>query len=156
VNPISKITHAITHPVQTATAVADQAFGVAASGVRTTMRLIDRAAGQVRPTTEAPPPPRAPEHAPAKQATTRKTAAKRAPSARAATAGPALLQPETAEDDDLRTPSGIPAADEAYNPDTIETDLHQPGTEPLMDPATVKAARSEAEVKQRAAEVDKN
>ena len=53
---------------------------------------------------------------------------------------------ETIEDDDLRTPSGIPAADEGHNPDTSETNLHQPGTEPLMDPATVKAVASESDV----------
>ena len=160
-NPISKVTNAITHPVQTATTVAGQALGVAASGVRTTMRLIDRAAGQGGTTTAPEPPDPAPEAAPAKKTpakkATKKPAAKKAPSARAATAGPALSQDarEAAGDDDVRTPSGIPAADEAYNPDTAETDLHQPGTEPLMDPATVKSVKSETEVLQKAAEVDK-
>jgi hypothetical protein len=164
-NPISKVTSAITHPVQTATTVAGQALGVAASGVRTTMRLIDRAAGQGGTTTAPEPPDPAPEAAPAKQAAkkppakkaAKKPAAKKAPSARAATAGPALSQDarEAAGDDDVRTPSGIPAADDAYNPDTAETDLHQPGTEPLMDPATVKSVKSETEVMQKAAEVDK-
>jgi hypothetical protein len=181
VNPISKVTSAIAHPVQTATTVTSQALGVAAAGARTTMRLIDRAAGQGRagdpgptwsPTTEATPPTATTTEAPAKKSPAKKspakkpsarkssagkTTAKKAPSARAATAGPALAQtnPAPSEDDDLRTPSGIPAADEAHNPDTAETDLHQPGTEPLMDPATVKSARSEAEVMQRAADVDK-
>jgi hypothetical protein len=182
VNPISKVTSAVAHPIQTATTVASHALGVAASGARTTMRIIDRAAGQGRagspgptwsPTPEATPPPAPPaspapatkgpakkaatKKAPAKKSPARKTAAKKAPSARAATAGPALsrTERESVEADDLRTPSGIPAADEAHNPDTAETDLHQPGTEPLMDPATVKAAKSEAEVMQRAAEVDK-
>jgi hypothetical protein len=160
-NPISKVTNAITHPVQTATTVAGQALGVAASGVRTTMRLIDRAAGQGGTTSAPAPPVPAPEAAPAKKTpakkATKKPAAKKAPSARAATAGPALSRAdrEAAGDDDLRTPSGIPAADEAYNPDTAETDLHQPGTEPLMDPATVKSVKSETEVLQKAAEVDK-
>lgn len=165
-NPISKVTNAISHPVQTATSVAGQALGVAASGVRTTMRLIDRAAGQGGTATAPAPPVPAPEAAPAKKAPAKKTAAKKAtkkpaakkaPSARAATAGPALSQAdrEAAGDDDVRTPSGIPAADEAYNPDTAETDLHQPGTEPLMDPATVKSVKSETEVMQKAAEVDK-
>ena len=55
----------------------------------------------------------------------------------------------------MRTPSGISAADEGYNPDTAETDLHQPGTEPLMDPATVKSIKSESEVMQKAADTDK-
>jgi len=53
------------------------------------------------------------------------------------------------------TPSGIPAAGEGFNPDTTDTDLHQPGTEPLMDPATVKSVASESEVLRRAADTDK-
>jgi hypothetical protein len=35
------------------------------------------------------------------------------------------------------------------------TDLQQPGTEPLMDPATVNAVKSESETMQRAADPDK-
>jgi hypothetical protein len=171
VNPISKATSAILHPRRTATTVAGQAFGVAAAGVRTTMRIIDRAAGVGRED-DAPAAPataassaqvRPDDHAAAKKATVKKkapakkTAAKKAPSARAATVGPALSQPalEAIEDDELRTPSGIPAADVGHNPDTAETDLYQPGTEPLMDPATVKAVKSESEVMQRAADTDK-
>src|SRR5215212_7932404 len=48
VNLISKATNVIIHPVRTATSVAGQTMGVAAAGARTTMRIIDRAAGQVR------------------------------------------------------------------------------------------------------------
>jgi hypothetical protein len=180
VNPISKATSAIFHPRRTATTVASQALGAASAGVRTTMRIIDRAAGVAREDDATPAPAttesvsqvgpsngaaaktapakKAPaKKAPAKKAPARKTVAKKAPSARAATVGPALSQPalEAIEDDELRTPSGIPAADEGHNPDTADTDLHQPGTEPLMDPATVKAAKSEAEVMQRAADTDK-
>ena len=199
-NLISKATSAIIHPVQTATSLAGQTMGVAAAGARTTMRIIDRAAGQVRrdssdvwsatdpastsaatqgaaetsATPEAtlvePAARKAPARKPAprktsakktsaKKTSPKKGAAKRAPSARAATVAPALALARNAEngteDDDVRTPSGIPAADEGYNPDTAETDLHQPGTEPLMDPATVKAIKSEAEVMQRAADPDK-
>ena len=47
-NLISKATSVIIHPVRTATSVAGQTMGVAAAGARTTMRIIDRAAGQVR------------------------------------------------------------------------------------------------------------
>ncbi|TGN64738.1 hypothetical protein EXE59_12800 [Nocardioides eburneiflavus] len=65
---------------------------------------------------------------------------------------PALGLTEAEAEDVLRTPSGIPAAGDGINPDTTETDLHQPGTEPLMDPATVKAVASEAEVLRRAAD----
>ena len=46
VNPISKVTGAITHPVRTATNVAGGAMGVAAAGVRTATRIVGRAAGQ--------------------------------------------------------------------------------------------------------------
>jgi hypothetical protein len=170
VNPISKATSAIFHPRRTATTVAGQALGAASAGVRTTMRIINRAAGVGREDEATPAPASsasasqvvpsngaAAKKATAKKAPARKTVAKKAPSARAATVGPALSQPalEAIEDDELRTPSGIPAADEGHNPDTAETDLHQPGTEPLMDPATVKAAKSEAEVMQRAADTDK-
>jgi hypothetical protein len=187
VNLISKATNAIIHPVRTATSVAGQTMGVAAAGARTTMRIIDRAAGQVRggsqdawttdsttdsggtgtsatpdatlvePAARKAPATKAPANkASAKKVSAEKAAAKKAPSARAATVAPALSVPEEeVTEDAVRTPSGIPAADEGYNPDTAETDLHQPGTEPLMDPATVKAVRSEAEVMQRAADPDK-
>ncbi|HET6666340.1 MAG TPA: hypothetical protein VFG98_03555 [Intrasporangium sp.] len=188
-NLISKTTSAIIHPVQTATSVAGQAMGVAAAGARTTMRIIGRAAGQVRrgspdvwsATDPAATPDATPDatetgatpgatlvepaarkapatKASATKAPAKKGAAKKAPSARAATVAPALSRnvQDGAGDDDVRTPSGIPAADEGYNPDTAETDLHQPGTEPLMDPATVKAIKSEAEVMQRAADPDKS
>ncbi|WP_310964598.1 hypothetical protein [Nocardioides terrisoli] len=59
------------------------------------------------------------------------------------------------EDVEVQTPVGTTGAGRATNPDTTETDLQQPGTEPLMDPATTKAVRSEAEILQRAADVDK-
>jgi hypothetical protein len=55
----------------------------------------------------------------------------------------------------VTTPVGTTAADAATNPDTTETDLQQPGTEPLMDPATTKAVASEAETLQKAADPDK-
>jgi hypothetical protein len=196
VNLISKATNAIIHPVRTATSVAGQTVGVAAAGARTTMRIIDRAAGQVRgdssdvwsstdPTTDSAaagatetsatpdatlvepaarkepaqkgPAKKAPAKKPsARKATARKASAKKAPSARAATIAPALsLTEEEVTEEAVRTPSGIPAADEGYNPDTAETDLYQPGTEPLMDPATVKSIKSEAEFMQRAADPDK-
>ncbi len=82
-------------------------------------------------------------------------ARKKAPSKKAAVMAPALGLTEAEAADVLRTPSGIPAAGDATNPDTTETDLHQPGTEPLMDPATVKAVKSESEVLGRAADPDK-
>jgi hypothetical protein len=102
------------------------------------------------------------KQAAAKKAPAKKAAAKKAPSKQAAVLAPALgLSEAEVEDldaasaDDITTPSGIPAAGEGFNPDTTDTDLHQPGTEPLMDPATVKAVASESEVLRRAADTDK-
>ena len=109
-------------------------------------------------------PRRAPAtKAPAKKAAAKKAPTKKAPSKQAAVLAPALglseaeveAQIEAGLDDDLTTPSGIPAAGPGVNPDTTETDLHQPGTEPLMDPATVKAVASESEVLRRGADTDK-
>ena len=91
----------------------------------------------------------------AKKTPARKTPAKKAPSKKAAVMAPALGLTEAEVADELRTPSGIPAAGEGINPDTTETDLHQPGTEPLVDPATAKAVASESEVLRRAADPDK-
>lgn len=98
----------------------------------------------------------------ARKAPARKVAAKKAPSKQAAVLAPALglseaevEQLDAAGTDEITTPSGIPAAGEGINPDTTETDLHQPGTEPLMDPATVKAVASESATLSRAADTDK-
>ena len=99
----------------------------------------------------------------AKKTPAKKTPAKKAPSAQAAVLAPALGLSEAEVEaeldagpaDDITTPSGIPAAGEGFNPDTTDTDLHQPGTEPLMDPATVKSVTSESEVLRRAADTDK-
>jgi hypothetical protein len=99
----------------------------------------------------------------ARKAPAKKAAAKKAPSKQAAVLAPALglseaeveAELDATRTDDITTPSGIPAAGEGFNPDTTDTDLHQPGTEPLMDPATVKAVASESEVLRRAADTDK-
>ncbi|QSR30279.1 hypothetical protein CFI00_07135 [Nocardioides sp. S5] len=95
--------------------------------------------------------------APVRRAPARKKtpARKKAPSKKAAVMAPALGLTEAEVEDVLRTPSGIPAAGDGTNPDTTETDLHQPGIEPLMDPATVKSVKSESEVLRRAADTDK-
>jgi hypothetical protein len=93
--------------------------------------------------------------APARKTPARKTPARKAPSRKAAVVAPALGLTGAEAEDLLRTPSGIPAAGDGINPDTTETDLHQPGTEPLMDPATVKAVASESAMLRRAADTDK-
>ena len=112
---------------------------------------------------KAPATKTAAKRTPAKKAAARKSPAKKASSKQAAVLAPALglseaeveAQVQAGVDDDVTTPSGIPAAGRGVNPDTTETDLHQPGTEPLMDPATAKAIASESEVLRRGADTDK-
>jgi hypothetical protein len=56
---------------------------------------------------------------------------------------------------DIETPVGTTGADVGYNPDTAEADLQQPLTEPLLDPATAKEIRKEAETLSKAADPNK-
>lgn len=112
-----------------------------------------KAPAEKAPATRAPAKKAPATRAPAKKAP--KKATRKAPSRKAAVVAPALGLTEAEAEDILRTPSGIPAAGDGINPDTTETDLHQPGTEPLMDPATVKAIASESEVLRRGADTDK-
>jgi hypothetical protein len=182
VNPIRTATGLIQLPAHAAAAAAGTAAGLATTSARTTARVLGWAARRVAGTPPqqspwAPGPtartadspveataPQATATAPAKKAPATKAPAKaparkaparrKAPSKKAAVMAPALGLTEAEAEDVLRTPSGIPAAGDATNPDTTETDLHQPGTEPLMDPATVKAVKSESEVLRRAAETD--
>jgi hypothetical protein len=61
----------------------------------------------------------------------------------------------TARDDvDVETPVGRTGAGVGHNPATAEADLQQPLTQPLMDPATAKAIRSESELLQNGAQRD--
>ncbi len=53
---------------------------------------------------------------------------------------------------DIETPVGTTGADVGYNPDTAEADLEQPDTPPVLDPGTVHAIESEAEILRKAAE----
>ena len=183
-NPIRTATGLIQLPAHAAAAAVGTAAGLATTSARTTARVIGWAARRVAGTppqqspwapgstartpdspveatapqaTATAPAKKAPaKKAPAKKAPARKAPARRkAPSKKAAVMAPALGLTEAEAEDVLRTPSGIPAAGDGINPDTTETDLHQPGTEPLMDPATVKAVASESEVLRRAADVDK-
>ncbi|HET7684696.1 MAG TPA: hypothetical protein VFK34_13615 [Marmoricola sp.] len=57
---------------------------------------------------------------------------------------------------DVTTPVGTAAAGEGYNPDTAETDLQQPDTEPLMDPSLTKAIKSESDTMRKGADRDKS
>lgn len=53
---------------------------------------------------------------------------------------------------EVRTPAGTTAAAPGHNPSTGETDLEQPGTEPLLDPSLTKAVKSESETMRKAAD----
>jgi hypothetical protein len=59
------------------------------------------------------------------------------------------------DDVDVETPVGTTGADAGFNPDTAEADLQQPDTEPLVDPSTTKAVKSESDVLRKAADPDK-
>ena len=55
---------------------------------------------------------------------------------------------------DVVNPAGTSGTGVSFNPDTAESDLHQPGTPPLADPAVMAEVRSETETLRRAAERD--
>lgn len=55
---------------------------------------------------------------------------------------------------DVTTPAGTTGAGEGFNPDTGETDLQQPDTEPLMDPSLTKEVKSESDMMAKDAEPD--
>lgn len=54
----------------------------------------------------------------------------------------------------LDTPAGTPAAGPASNPDTTEKELHQPGTEGIVEPSTAKKVASETAKLRKAAETN--
>lgn len=146
---------------RTAATAVDRAAGVAGTVVPGRSHREEYAGVPDRTTTPAPPSPDTepipdpPEPEPAPTPPTRATdptlAADEAGQA-VSESGMALTDDYDRYDDEGRlTPSGIPAADEGSNPDTAETDLHQRETEPLMDPATVKAATAEARTMRKAA-----
>jgi hypothetical protein len=104
---------------------------------------------------------KAAKKAPSKKAATTapaKKAAKKAPAEKTAKKAPApepLTAQQVADVEDgpeVTTPVGTTAADVATNPDTTDTDLQQPGTEPLLDPGTASSIRSESETLRKAAE----
>lgn len=95
----------------------------------------------------------APARAAAKKSPAKKSPAKKASASKAAK--PATAAEVLAGGPDVETPVGTTGADVATNPSTAETDLQQPGTEPLVDPGTAKAVASEAATLQKAADPDK-
>src|SRR4051794_22499514 len=54
----------------------------------------------------------------------------------------------------VETPVGTTGADVAFNPDTAEADLQQPGTEPLLADDVAKATETEAETLSKASDTD--
>ena len=184
-NPIDKLktaaTEAVQHPRRTAEQVVggavDLAKGTVHKGLGVASGLAARVTGgresappdapvpapeppvMRTPAKKAPPPKKA---APAKKAakkTAKKAPAKKAPAKKAApkkAAPPPPPEPLPGDGPDVETPVGTTGAGEAFNPDTAETDLQQPGTEPLVDPATTKSVASEAETLGRAADPDKD
>ncbi|GAB7006692.1 hypothetical protein JCM18899A_41650 [Nocardioides sp. AN3] len=59
-------------------------------------------------------------------------------------------------DVEVTTPVGTTGAGVGYNPHTGETDLQQPGTEPLMDPSTTKRIKAETDVLRKASDPRKD
>jgi hypothetical protein len=154
--------HVVRHPVQSAAHVAGAARGVAGKVIDGGHQDVGAPGGppgadQAPPTaTNArPAPPRRPA-TPPDPVTTEPSA----PSRNAAHGGPGDdrfddLADEIGEDPDVETPVGTTGAGEGYNPDTTETGLQQPGTEPLMDASLTKAIKSEADTLRKAADPEK-
>jgi hypothetical protein len=86
---------------------------------------------------------------------TAKKVAKKAPAKKAAKKAPARSAAELLDDTEVETPVGTTGADVGHNPDTTDTDLQQPGTAPLMDPAITKAVAKEAQTGAAAADPTK-
>ena len=169
----STAAHTVRHPLSSAAytvGIARGLVGAALHGATTTGH--DPEAGprpvpaqrSTAPTTEATPAPaeaviEPPEPAPpGEQFATEPKAVSResAHGGRATDAEiDAWIDEAMARDDiGVETPVGTTGADVGHNPDTGEADLQQPGTEPLLDPGTAKAIRSESEMMRKDAERD--
>jgi hypothetical protein len=159
------------HPVRTVGDVVTQGRGLVASFV--TGHRPQPAAPVERPVAEP-----AGDEALKKQGDPMAAAAESAVSEPADAAGPALdqvitepsavtgpgdddeipspaVQPSPDDDVEVITPVGTTGAGPAVNPDTTESDLQQPGTEPLMDPSTTKRIKHETETLRRASDLHK-
>ena len=117
------------------------------------------------PAKKAPAKKSAAKKAPAKKAPAKSTPSGRLPAKKAATKAPTKAPTaesstksaaDVVEDTSVPTPVGTTGADVGTNPDTTETDLQQPGTAPLMDPATTKQVAAEADIGARGAEPEKD
>lgn len=153
-------------PAPAAKAPGAKAPAKKASATKTTAKKSPAKKAAAKKGTPVPPPVPDPVAA-AEEAVQREMAAQPAPpevttepSAPAAKAdadevGRDAAEVRAAEEREVTTPVGTTGADVARNPDTAETDLQQPGTEPLMDPSTTKAVKTETERAARAADPEK-
>lgn len=160
---IGRTAHAVTHPVQSVTHAAGVARGTAGaviSGVRRHGPGSDPShdvARAPRPTTAATPAGTEvrPRPTPDPVATEPSASSRTTAHGGSDTAPTDDLLDEVGEDPDFETPVGTTGAGEGYNPDTTETGLQQPGTEPLMDPSLTKSVKAEAETLRKAADPKK-
>ena len=104
---------------------------------------------------------------PARKSAAKKAPAKKAPAKKAATSSPSgklpprkkpLSAAELAQGagPEAITSVGTRGAGVGTNPSTGEANLQQPGTEPLMDPATTKAVKAEQATLSSAADTNKS
>lgn len=145
--------HAVRHPVRTVGEVAGLGRGLVASVVA---HARPDAVSRVVESDErvAQPAPASESATVKKQGDPLTRSSTRAPEAQGEIPSSAV-QPED-EDIEVITPVGTTGAGPGYNPDTTESSLQQPGTEPLMDPATTKRIKSEADTLRRASDPRKD
>jgi hypothetical protein len=167
--------HAIRHPISSAAYAAGMARGLAGAALHgATVNGHDPGARRTSDTTphmptqrrapageydDVPPPEPTPLHesfATEPKATSRQSEHGRPASDEEIDAwiDEAMARGGGTEDVDIETPVGTTGVSAGYNPDTAEADLQQPGTEPLMDPSTTKAVKSESDMLRKDAERD--
>ncbi|MCW2833316.1 MAG: hypothetical protein JWN68_1269 [Nocardioides sp.] len=184
-NPIGKVTRAVTHPVRTAGSVAGQALGLAAAGARTTARVMDWTASHVPGSDDgtAPVPapredtgvatprpaaltaeaqdsdPSTPPPAARVKATgaknAKKKAPRKAPANKAPSARAATAGPALAAG--AKEAGEDPSEVLSAVTSTEDSTSAQAGdsSEPLLDLSVAKAIRNESEVLQKAADPHK-
>ncbi len=136
------LTAPIKHPLGTGLKAVSWSIGMIRSGVVVAASLVmpekDGAAPRHDETPEAAPPAEPPRTQVPRDLPT-----------------PNDLAQRVSGGEEVTTPVGTTGAGTAYNPDTAETDLQQPGTEPLLDPSTTKTIAAEADIGARGADPDK-
>lgn len=161
---VGRTVHAVRHPIESVSFATGLARGAVTGLLHRSHR--DPAVQDTVPFEGSWVPPRpgervtkAPVTAPAQPQPQVATEPK-APSRSAAHGGPGDdrfddWREELAGGPDVETPVGTTGAAPGHNPDTGDTDLQQPDTEPLLDPSLTKAVKSETETLRRAADRDK-